>query len=347
MKKRLLVLILVVFGFSAYSHASDNEYPVEKVKEEGPAKIAILPFNNFSKDFNATKMLMPGLRQRLTERGFHVVDDDSFTDFLCERKVRNTGYISKNIAQQTGSELKAKAILAGSVVSFESEGIPKIGILARLIDTSTGVILWADYVSVSGDDYAGVFGLGTVRRIEELIPRALDRLFASFTTEKKRIDTESVYRIAVMPFKNRSKTPNAGVITTYMFLVELLKEPKFEPVEYGEVKDLCFKLRIKSKGELEYRNIKSISDTLGVYVILLGSVDDYSYEMDDPSKPNVGITARLLDARNNRILWYNTLQLSGEKSTIAFEWGRIRQVDKLAYKTVSKLVKNIGSSEWY
>jgi TolB-like protein len=323
-----------------------TQEPVAMI-EKGRENIVVLPFDNLTNENNAVNKIMPGLKQRLKDRGLHVIDDELLSDFLCDRRIRSASYISKKIAQEVGKELKAKTILAGSVVSFSSEGLPKVGILSRLIDSSTGVILWADYVSVSGDDYSVVFGLGTINKVEELVPKVLDKLFASFSMGISPMNTESVYRVAVMPFKNNSDSPNAGTIATHMFMVELLKNPAFEPVEYGEIRKLCVELKIRNKGELEFKNIKAISEALGTYMILLGSVDDYVYGTKSSAVPNVGISVRLLDARENRILWYNRLQLSGEEDIIAFDWGNVRQVDKLAYKAVSELVRELGKVKWH
>ncbi|GBE41939.1 MAG TPA: hypothetical protein ENH50_07515 [Nitrospirae bacterium] len=335
MKKFFLLLIIVVFTIFTYAHASDRE------------KIAVLPFDNLSNESNVIKMITPELKQRLKDRGLYVINEDVLSDFLCDKRGRSAGYISKEIARKVGGELGAKTILAGAVVSFSSEGIPNVGILARLIDSSTGVILWADYASVSGDDYSMAFGLGTIKKIEDLVPKALDKLFASFSTDISKKNTESVYRIAVMPFRNKSGNPNSGMITTYMFLVKLLKDPAFEPVEYGDITKAYVELRIRNKSGLEFKNIKALSEALGTYGILLGSVDDYSYGTNASSVSKVGITARLLDARENKILWYNSLQLSGEEDTVAFDWGSVKQVDKLAYKAVSELVENMGKLKWY
>lgn len=335
MKKRLLLLIIVVFAISTNAHASERE------------KIVVLPFDNLSKGTNAIEIIMPELKRLLKDRGLHVIDEDTLSDFLCDRKIRSAGYISKEIAREVGGELEAKTILAGAVVSFSSEGTPNVGILARLIDSSTGVILWADYVSVSGDDYSIVFGLGTIKKIEDLVQKALDKLFASFSTDISEKNLESVYRIAVMPFKNKTGNPNSGMITTYMFLVELLKHPAFEPVEYGEIIKVYVDLRIRNRSGLEFKDIKALSGTLGTYGILIGSVDNYDDKTNSFSVPKVGITARLLDARENRILWYNSFQLSGEEDTVAFDWGSVRQVDKLAYKAVSELVEKMGKLKWY
>ena len=344
MKKILLILILVLFSVSA--SASGMEDPQGSVAE-GQKKIALLPFDNITMESSALIRVMPKIRQRLENLGFGVITEDDIANFLCERRLRANSYVSTDIAQAVGRELGAGMIMAGSIVSYKAGEMPKIGIIARLIDSSTGTIIWADYISVSGEDYTVILGLGTVKKMEVLIPKALDKLFASFSTVPIRKDMESLYRIAVMPLKNKSEFQGAGIIATHMFIVELLNNPKFEPVEYGEIKKLCLEFRIRSKGELEYRNIESLSKALGTYGILLGSVDEYSEGTRSSSIPKIGVSARLLDARKNKILWYNSLQLSGEGDTVAFGLGRIRQVDKLAYKAVSELVRRMEKIKWH
>jgi hypothetical protein len=85
-----------------------------------------------------------------------------------------------------------------------------------------------------------------------------------------------------------------------------------------------------------------LSNALNLNGVLVGTVEDYSVS----SNPKVTITARLLDTRKKKIVWYNSLQLSGESDVIAFEWGRLRTTDKVAYRLVSELVKEIGKEKW-
>jgi TolB-like protein len=314
---------------------------------EASEKIAVLSFDNFSNDNSAVEKIMPGLKSLLKKKGLVIVNEDSINDFLCKEKVRLASYISKELARKMKQELKIDTMLAGSVISFNSGDIPQIALLARLIDASNGNILWADYASLSGSDFTRILGRGTIKTMDRLIPRALDRLLASFVSRPYEKNMGSAYRIAVMPFNNKSKFTNAGMIATYMFLVDLLKHYNFEPIGYGEVRKLIVDLRIRNKGELEYKNLKAFSEALNINGVLIGTVERYSGGIDSSSSPNVAINARLLDARNNRILWYNSHESGGEKKIIAFDWGGAKPVDMVAHDVVSELVKDMETVKWH
>ncbi len=321
--------------------------PPKVIPGKVKGKIALLPFENFTDNMNVLAQIMPMVKERLEKKGFEVVQEEMLNEFLCKKRVRSTGYISKELALGIGEKFVIKSILAGSVISFSTEGIPKIGLSARLIEASRGLIIWADYVSITGEDFTKMLGLGTIKNMEKLIPEALDRLFISFSTVPIQKEIESTYKIAVMPFQNKSGFKNAGKITMYLFLVELLKNKKFEPIEYGEIRKLIVDLRIRNRGELDHNNIKALSETLDVAGILVGTVEKYHNGRETAAPPKVSITARLLGTRENKILWYNSRQLDGEKDIIAFDWGRIRTVDKLAYKVVSDLIEKMEVAKWH
>ena len=63
--------------------------------------------------------------------------------------------------------------------------------------------------------------------------------------------------------------------------------------------------------------------------------------------PDIMISARLLDARDNRILWYNSRQLNGDDKIKVLDWGKIRSADKVAYSAVSELVENMETARWH
>lgn len=309
---------------------------------ESRGKIVLFPFDNFTDNKNAVINVMPDLKSLLERKGYEVLDWDSVEGFLCEQRVRATGYVSRDLALKIKDEFAANAILVGSVVLFRSGGDPGLGLSARLIDTSSGAILWADYASATGYDFAGILELGRIRTMYKLIPRVVQELFASFSTEPPYKEIESAYKIAVMPFKNTTAFRNGGMIVTYMFLDELLKNRKFVPVEYGGIRKTMIEKRIRYKGELNFKNIKALKETLGVDSILVGTVERYSAG----SIPGVAVTARLLDAGKNRILWYKRQQLDGDEGIIVFDWGKLRTADKVAHKVVSKLVDKMADTEW-
>ena len=78
----------------------------------------------------------------------------------------------------------------------------------------------------------------------------------------------------------------------------------------------------------------------------MGTVELYSEGLETSSPPEVAINARLIDVRKNRILWYDGYQLNGDEDIIAFDWGRIRSVDNVAYEVVQKLIEKMGTVKW-
>ncbi|MBI4849738.1 MAG: hypothetical protein HY808_14405 [Nitrospirae bacterium] len=309
-------------------------------------KIALLPFENFTDSKDALTQVTPLLRSRLEKKGLGIVDENNLNRFLCNERVRATGHISKEMAQKIEKELSTNAIMAGAIISYSSGENPQISLLARLIDPSTGLIIWANYASVTSDDFTTILGLGRINNIEDLTSRAVDILLASFNTSPPQKDPETLYRIAVMPFQNRSKHKSAGVIAMYMFLVELFKNEIFEPVEYGDVRKIVVELRIRDKSEMDYKTMEALSKRSGAGGILLGAVEQFNESTDASSPPKVTMTARLLDARKNKILWYNTQQSTGEKDIIAFEWAEKKPVDRVAYKSVLELVRKMKTAKW-
>ncbi len=341
----LLLLITVVFTFTAPVKSGakglSDETPILLDK-----KIAILPFDNFSDEKNALNDVMPFLKSRLEEKGLEVVDRDSLNNFLCKERVRSTGYISKELAKKIEEEFMVEAIMVGSIFLYSGSGIPKFGITARLIDASNNTIIWADYNSATGDDFAKILGLGEIKTIYELIPKVVDTLLSSFTTEPYYKEIKPAYKIAVMPFQNYSGIRGGGIIATYLFLTELLKNHKFIPVEYGMVREMILENRIYSKGELDYKSMKILSDALKVDAILLGTMETYRSNQDASSPPEVTVSARLLNAHNNKIEWYSSYQLDGEDDIIMFDWGRLKSADKVAEKVVTKLLDNMEKKEF-
>jgi TolB-like protein len=295
---------------------------------------------------NALNHVSPLLIERREKKGFSVVDQDSLVDYLCKERVRSTGYVSKELAGKIRTKFKVSTILTGSIISFSEEDNPSFGVMARLIDSSDGEILWADYASATGEDFMTILKLGKVNTVFGLIPRVVDRLFASFTSEDFSGEVESSRRVVVMPFRNNSDFSYAGKIAMYMVIIELLKSREFTPVEYGNVRNLVVSLQIRNKGELSFNNISGLSDALHAGGIVVGVVDNYSQGIGIDSPPEVGMRVRLINGRDNRIIWYNSAQSRGDEKVIALDWGRIRSVHGVAYQAVSKLVKKMEKVAW-
>ncbi len=308
-------------------------------------KIALFPFENFSEDRTALDIVIPELRIRLEEKGFEVLKDEDLETFLLKERVRSTGYVSKELAAKAAEELKVENIMVGSINTFSKAENPIFGITARLVRTSDGMILWAEHAAATGEDFTMIFGLGAVKNIDELAVKVIKKMLDSFTTSMPEKEKESTFKIGVMPFQNKTKIKDAGMIVTNMFIVELLKSEKFEPLEFGEVRRMIVDHRIKDKGEIDYLNIDAISDDLEIDGIIVGTVERYQESIGN-APPESTISIRLINAKDKKILWSDTMHCTGGDDILILDWGRVRSAENIAYKTVWKLVKKMEKIKW-
>lgn len=337
---RTLCLLMVAVGFFIFSQSRGFAETTEE-KE----RIALLPFENFTDDADVLKSLMPKIRGRLEDKGFMVIDDAILEAFLLRERIRTTGCIGREASRKMGQELDVRGIVIGSVNSFLNGENPAVGLTARIVRAADCGILWANNAAFSGEDFTTVLELGTIREIGKLTDRVLDALFASLGIYPLKKESGKTYKIAVIPFKNESKREDAGMIAAYLFLSVLSKNKMFEPVEFGEVRRFMVENRIRGKGELDYTNKDTLAEMTGVDGILVGTVESYS-EGKGNMPPEASISARLIDARENRILWCNSYEYRGDDGILVLDWGRIRSAENVAYKIISEIVEDLETVKW-
>lgn len=332
-------------------HIEKTEKPAPFIQIDPTAdsakRIAILPFDNLTNNAEAVNSILPWIKDNLEGMGFQVVDQNITSEVLCRERIRLATDLPGGASRKVGNKLKAGTMLAGTVFSYKTDKNPGVGIAARLIDTATGHIIWADHASDTGEDFTGLLGLGSITSIHKLIPKVVDQLLSSFHIEHLQAEPESMYKVAVLPFQNLSKDRHAGMVATHLFLVQLFKNKLFDPIEYGNVRKMIVDLRVRHRGKLGYKKLNDLSRSLGAGIILTGTVEDFSEGVADVYPPKVAISARLLDSSQNKILWFNSLTLDGEDKITAFEWGKIRSPYKVAFAVVSDLVKNMEKAKWH
>lgn len=311
-----------------------------------PAKIAVFDFENFSNDGTVINDLMPLVRQWLVTHGYEVVDEKLLAQFLIKERVRSTAYVSTRLVAKMKQALGVEAVLVGAVHEFSTDGMPRIGMSARLIGGSRDNIVWAGFASAAGDDFSRILGLGTLWEMSQLAPRVVDMMMKTFSTVPFQREIESTYRVAVMPFLNKSGKRDVGMLATTLFLVSLSRSAVFVPVEFGDVRESMVRSLIRSRGQLDYKDIAAVAAMLNVDAILVGTVDSYSDGMQNNAPPQVTVTGRLIDARKKRILWYESMYLGGDDRVKILDFGRIRTVDKVAYTAIEKLTRDMEKTKW-
>jgi TolB-like protein len=157
-------------------------------------RIFIVPFENTSATSGANLLVDHALVGLLEKRGFNVIEPGLVAEQLRAREVTGVGQIDLQTLKALGEHFVADYCLTGMLSVFvaevdpDLESAPEIRIEARLLDAESGDLIMADAAQHSGDDYALIFGLGTIHSTGQLVQRCLNELIENFG---KRIERNS------------------------------------------------------------------------------------------------------------------------------------------------------------
>lgn len=120
-------------------------------------RIAVLPFESGNPYLNGAS-LSDGLVVRILQQmpGVQVIERKELFKILQERKLTLTGAVRPDHFLRLGPVLGVDAILAGSVDTLEviQNASGSIQVSVKLMEVSTGRILWADRVTISHSSWS-------------------------------------------------------------------------------------------------------------------------------------------------------------------------------------------------
>ena len=149
-------------------------------------------------------------------------------------------------------------------------------------------------------------------------------------------------RIALLPFDNLTTTGGAGDMMTLLFFTEIGSHGPYEPVETGVVSSALESLGIRSVAGLSSEQIRAIGERLAVSRLLVGSVlESGTVHTNDGELPSVGVTLKLLDVGDGRVVWTKMGFKTGEDNETVFGWGRERSAPKLAASLAVEMVREL------
>ena len=167
-------------------------------------KMAVMPFDNLSKDSGAAEKVRTGFVIELLRTGsFNVIDANETDRILQEaglsysvsqspvpsiRLPRAETEVetatSMPVSRRIGDALDVQAIIVGSVEVYNTERVgdqvnPEVSISVRLIDAETGIIIWASNHTRRGGIGVPILGWGKITSLSLLSQKVIQDMIGS------------------------------------------------------------------------------------------------------------------------------------------------------------------------
>lgn len=165
-------------GMNGAQHGSEGD--------SGMGKIAVIPFENYTKDEFANEKVRRALISELVSRGIDVVEPGEVSRAIQDLKIQYGSPLNIKDIKALGIELHVSQLIIGSVSNYGiSRGMalsyPEVSVNLILVETENGSILKSISHTAGGADFwtkhFGVEGM-TLSEIEILaVTEAVDLLF--------------------------------------------------------------------------------------------------------------------------------------------------------------------------
>lgn len=110
-----------------------------------------------------------------------------------------------------------------------------------------------------------------------------------------------IAKVAIMPFK--APTELIGTSVSDLFVTEMLRAGRYELVERSQMARVLNEAELALAG-LSASRAAEIGNMLGADGVIIGTVDEYAtIALRGKTLPVVGITARLIDCSNGKVMW--------------------------------------------
>ena len=146
--------------------------------------------------------------------------------------------------------------------------------------------------------------------------------------------------VAILPLVNLTSYPKAGRIVSDLLSTAIYATTDFQIMEQTQMLEK-FKGKETDLDEvLEKAVALKVGKSLGVDTLIFGSVTEFRYKRGLDEDPVVGINIRMLDVKNDRILWAGS-----KSSTGGCFWLCEDSLSRLAQKVCNDLVKVMAKAD--
>jgi len=311
--------------------------------------IAVLPLVDYCDDVAAVAMFDSLIEDQFDRGTIASIESDDLRQTLRQHRIRSAGEITADEASVLADDLGAGFLMLGSCDVYSDGEVPEASMSVRLFDIEARQVVWAISEAATGNDFAGLFGIGRINSAEKLAGKLVERVFKSLNNYVTRdratapIDTEAD-KYALVLFDNLSDNRQAGSIITSVLLSEMV-ERGVNIEEPGEVNEMLRMSRKQPRGALDIESLRLLRDSLGIDFVVTGTVDQFKRGRADVtgSSPRIEMSGRLIDTRTGRIVGSCEIARNGTDSEIVLGMGECHSIGKLAGDMAHSLLDKLES----
>jgi TolB-like protein len=183
---KLFVFSFLLVFVGACATNTSTQYVRQNVDYKNLQRIAVLPFESHTDDEYAGEKIRKTVITELLSRGVDVIEPGEVTRVLIDQKVKSLSTIRTADLQNVAKTLGVEALMMGSVEAYGiSKGIsvtyPEVSINVRLIEVSSGNIIWSVYQTSGGASFwtrhFGAEGISLSEAANKVVEEAIDTLY--------------------------------------------------------------------------------------------------------------------------------------------------------------------------
>lgn len=306
-------------------------------------RIAIIPLANYTNSLKAHDQVTKLLRENLAEMGFDLVDTDSLRAGMRANRLRLVGEIDSTGADQIASQTGAEILITGSVDLYLEQVNPEVSISLRAYDCRKHKMIWFGCLSTTGEDQAGLFGIGRLTDLGQLTNKAVKTVLKKMPDlsgqerqpvrkpSKNDLRLMQQGRIAIVRFDNSTDVPNADAVVTNAMIQEAWQRG-YDVIEPGELSRIRARLASNFQGGIGDSALVILRDEFNVAVVVTGVVTRFlpNRGASVEAVPEIELTIRSIDPDDGEVRSSLSLERDGAAMETVFGYGRESAIGEVA-----------------
>lgn len=346
--RRGLLLALVPWLLATFPAGVLGETAPPATATGGAPALTILPLANHTGDGRALEAVMQRLHWGLRASGVPLVPAAEIRPLLRRHRIRVAGAIGSADAALVARSTGTDHLLIGSIDFFDTQGTPEFGLSVRILRVADMRIVKAASAAATGEDYAGLFGIGRIETIDVLIDRVVEQLIDELGTPllgpaPPPSSPPPCASVAIIPLDGAVENLYGGDIASVLLLNELTRRG-FAVVEPGVVDEVFRRERVIARGQLGLDLLAELREEASFCLVVTGYVDGFELATGDviQSTPKLGLGLRALDARDGTVITATATEALGTDSELLFRIGRVNALGRLTGRTLRRLIDRLA-----